>query len=244
MFRMCYCFVLFCFFKKQCVFLMFVRFLVLLLSHFDEFCMKTFQHLGKCGKLIIMAFISKCVKGKYSHLNALSCILTYDTSVFITPCLLLMHCTYLTSTFPWFHQFGVSNFPVDLGNPRSDWNKTPKPLIAGGTFFLLDLSHLHAPDPISLKSPGAFPSSNVALCQMLPEDLISCESCICGNFFLPERTCAEFALCHSVGVLQQHTAMLFPEPYEAFFFFFLKNLTRTQLNPILKGVCLSVCKMW
>lgn len=95
--------VLFCFFKKQCVFLKFVRFLVLLLSHFDEFCMKTFQHLGKCGKLIIMAFISKCVKGKYSHLNALSCILTYDTSVFITPCLLLMHCTYLTSTFPCFH---------------------------------------------------------------------------------------------------------------------------------------------
>lgn len=193
-------------------------------SHFDEFCMKTFQHLGKCGKLIIMAFISKCVKGKYSHLNALSCILTYDTSVFITPCLLLMHCTYLTSTFPWFHQFGVSNFPVDLGNPRSDWNKTPKPLIAGGTFFLLDLSHLHAPDPISLKSPGAFPSSNVALCQILPEDLISCESCICGIFFFYQNEPVQSLLCVTLLVCFNSTQLRsFLSLMRHFFFFSSKT---------------------
>lgn len=75
---------------------------------------------------------------------------------------------------------------------------------------------------------------------MLPEDLISCESCICGDFFLPERTCAEFALCHSVGVLQQHTAMLFPEPYEAFFFFFPQKLDKdTDKSHPERGV--SVC---
>lgn len=222
---------------------------MLFLFHFDEFCMKTFQNLGKRGQLIIMAFISEHVKGKYSRFNALSCILTYvcvHDPILFTDALRIsdLHISRILPVCvridPCISLIGVCNFQVDLGNPRSDSNNTLMPLIAGGTSSKLDLSHLHAPDPVSLKEPGTSPSSNVALCQMLPEvSQLSCESCVCGDLFTNTNLCRVCSVCHFVDALQQHAATLFPEPCEAFCCcccFCLKNLTRTHLNPILNGM--------
>lgn len=105
------------------------------------------------------------------------CIVLYFNLLHVCvhiPLYLLMYCIYLTSTFPqqcFFHNLRVSDFPVDLGNPKSDWNKTLIPLITV-CFFKLDLLNLRVPDPISFKSLEARPSADAALCKMLSKNLI------------------------------------------------------------------------
>lgn len=68
------------------------------------------------------------------------CIVLYFNLLHVCvhiPLFLLIYCKYLSSTFPqhFFHKLGVSDFPVDLGNPKSDWNKTLIPLITYSMFF-------------------------------------------------------------------------------------------------------------
>lgn len=128
---------------------------------------------GKMCEINHNCFHIKCIKGKYLCLNALSCILTYYMSVFTSPCI------YWCTAYTWpphfpnsvFFSLRVSDFPVNLGNPKSDWNKTLIPLITV-CFFKLDLLNLRVPDPISFKSLEARPSADAALCKMLSKNLI------------------------------------------------------------------------